>query len=138
MWEATGPNEPAQPSDGQPSVGHALGDDLTAPLSTNWERDDAIAASEQFQTLAHEVRITVLVELLAAEVADTIPVSFSRLQTAAGADSSAGFAYHLRQLTGQYVTQTEAGYVLTPAGRQIARMVIDGNVADGGSPVGAS
>lgn len=90
------------------------------------------APSEAFQTLASEVRVTVLVELLAAERAEETPVSFSTLQSAADADSSAGFAYHLRQLSDHFVQGTDEGYVLTPAGRRAARTVVDGTFTGGG------
>lgn len=93
---------------------------------------DALAPSEAFQTLASEVRVTVLLELLSAERAGEEPVAFSALQSAAGADSSAGFAYHLRQLSGHFVRQADSGYVLTPAGRRAAEAVVSGTFTGGG------
>lgn len=87
---------------------------------------DELAASDAFQTLASDVRVAVLLELLSAERAGDTPVSFSALQAAADHDSSAGFAYHLRQLSGQFVSQGEDGYVLTPAGRRAAELVVEG------------
>jgi hypothetical protein len=84
------------------------------------------APSEAFQTLANDVRVAVLVELLCAERAGETPVSFSTLQAAAGHDSSAGFAYHLRQLSEQFVGGGEDGYELTPAGRRAAELVVEG------------
>jgi hypothetical protein len=92
---------------------------------------DDIAPSDAFQTLASEVRVTVLVELLGAERAGETPLSFSTLQAAADADSSAGFAYHLRQLSDHFVRDTDDGYVLTPAGRRAARTVVDGTFTGG-------
>lgn len=90
------------------------------------------AASEAFQTLASEVRVAVLCELLRAERGDEGPRSFSDLQEAAGVDSSAGFAYHLRQLSDHFVRQGEEGYVLTPAGRRAARAVVSGTFTGSG------
>ncbi|MFB6296557.1 MAG: hypothetical protein ABEH66_06950 [Halobacteriales archaeon] len=90
------------------------------------------APEDAFQTLASEVRVTVLVELLSAEQAGEDPVAFSELQGAAGSDSSAGFAYHLRQLSGHFVRRTEEGYVLTPPGRRAAEAVVSGTFTDAG------
>jgi hypothetical protein len=105
------------------------------------------AASEAFQTLASEVRVAVLCELLRAERGDEGPRSFSDLQEAAGVDSSAGFAYHLRQLSGRFVREVgdpdaaedgDGGYALTPAGRAAARTVAAGTFTRGLDPDQAS
>ena len=91
------------------------------------EREEAgPSPSEAFQILANEVRIAVLRELFEAERDGDGTRSFSELQSAANTDSSAGFAYHLRQLDGTFVTQTDDGYVLTGAGRAAAEFVTDG------------
>jgi hypothetical protein len=90
------------------------------------ERPDESAASEAFQALANEVRVSVLVHLLRAEREGTDPRSFADIQDQVGSDSSAGFAYHLRQLSGHFVRKTPDGYVLTPAGRRAARAVLSG------------
>lgn len=95
--------------------------------------DADIAPSEAFQTLASEVRVAVLVVLLRAEREDAGPRSFSELQERAGSDSSAGFAYHLRQLSGHFVRKTAEGYVLTPAGRRAAEAVLTGTFTNSGS-----
>ncbi|GGL51643.1 DUF7347 domain-containing protein [Halocalculus aciditolerans] len=86
----------------------------------------ASAASEAFGTLANETRLGVLVHLLRAERAGNGPLSFSALQEAVGSESSAGFAYHLRQLDGQFVGKDGDGYVLTAAGRRAAEAVVAG------------
>ncbi|MFB6087179.1 MAG: ArsR family transcriptional regulator [Haloarculaceae archaeon] len=76
------------------------------------------AASDAFQALGSATRTTVL-ESLTAE-----PKSFSTLHGATDEDTSAGFAYHLRQLDGQFVRQRPDGdYDLTFAGRAAARSV---------------
>ena len=107
----------------------------------------ASAASEAFQTLASEVRVAVLCDLLAAERRGEQPRTFSELQEAAGVDSSAGFAYHLRQLSDRFVREVEstddgtgdpAGYELTPAGRAAARTVAAGTFTRGLDPDQAS
>lgn len=90
--------------------------------------------SEAFQALGNEQRLAVLQRLLEGEN-DADPVTpFSALQDAADADSSAGFAYHLRQLTGRYVRKVgdgdDEGYVLTYAGRKVARAVAAGTYSE--------
>ncbi|MGB9987408.1 DUF7347 domain-containing protein [Salarchaeum japonicum] len=91
---------------------------------------DPGASSEAFGALANEVRVTVLVRLVRAERDGETPVPFSDLHAAADTDSSAGFAYHLRQLTGWFVEKTPDGYVLTDAGRRAADAVLSGAFLD--------
>jgi len=98
------------------------------------ERPDEGAASEAFQALASEVRVSVLVRLLRAERdgdGDGAR-SFAEIQELVGSDSSARFAYHLRQLDGPFVRKTPEGYVLTPAGRRAATAVVTGTFTDAG------
>lgn len=95
------------------------------------ERPDEGAASEAFQALANEVRVSVLLELLHAERDGTDPKTFAEIQDAVGSDSSAGFAYHLRQLSDHFVRKTPDCYVLTPAGRRAARAVLSGTFTNG-------
>ena len=95
--------------------------------------EDAPAPSEAFGALASEQRVAVLRALYRAERAGDPGRSFSALQSAADADSSAGFAYHLRQLTGEFVTETDGGYVLTPAGRAAAAFVVTGPFGEDGT-----
>ncbi|WP_232686699.1 DUF7347 domain-containing protein [Halobacterium zhouii] len=91
-----------------------------------------MAPSEAFKTLASEVRVAVLVSLLRAERSSDDPLSFSELQSTVGSDSSAGFAYHLRQLSGHFVRKEADGYVLTAAGRRAAAAVLEGTFTTSG------
>ena len=75
-----------------------------------------IAASDAFAALGNEVRTSVL-----GALAESEPRPFSELFEAAPVDTSAGFAYHLRQLDGRFVRKDEDGYRLTHAGRRAAR-----------------
>jgi hypothetical protein len=122
MVESGGRDGAARGDHGEPSVSP----DVDGVGARTGAVADDLAPSEAFQTLASEVRVAVLVELLAAERAGETPLSFSALQAAAGHDSSAGFAYHLRQLSGAFVEGGEAGYVLTPEGRRAAEFVLEG------------
>lgn len=96
--------------------------------------------SDAFQALGNDVRTGVL-ETLAERTAgdETSSASFSELYEASDVDTTAGFAYHLRQLEGSYVrkvrngsdsSETDAddgeGYELTYAGRRIARAIAAG------------
>jgi len=85
--------------------------------------DGALDASEDaFQALASDVRLAVLLVLLRADHAPT----FSELQSAVDSDSSAGFAYHLRQLDGRFVRKAGERYELTAADRRAAQAVLAG------------
>ena len=111
----------------QPSVSVDVG--LERPervLESDGETAGSLRPSETFQLLANEVRIAVLLELLAAEREGNHPVPFSNLHETVGEGSSAGFAYHLRQLSGYFVRKTERGYALTPAGNRAANAIVSG------------
>lgn len=126
MEESNRSPEPTAPGEdpvGAPSV--------EVPERGEWRSPDGTAPSEAFSALASEVRVAVLVELLAAERADEDPVAFSALQDAAGVEKSAGFAYHIRQLRGTFLAESGDGYVLTPAGRRAARAVVSGAFTGG-------
>jgi len=86
------------------------------------------AAPDAFQALGNEVRLGILRALFEREP----PVSFSALHEASSVEESAGFAYHLRQLTGRYVRAVgdDEGYALTYAGREVARAVAAGTYTD--------
>lgn len=85
-----------------------------------------LAPNEAFQRLASDVRLSILVHLLRAERNEEGALPFSELQDTVGSDSSAGFAYHLRQLSGHFVRKEADGYVLTAAGRRAAVTVLSG------------
>ncbi len=75
--------------------------------------------SDAFAVLGNETRLRALAALLE----DGTPTvrSFSELAEESGADTTAGFAYHLRQLTGRYLRELQEGYTLTDAGVRVAR-----------------
>lgn len=139
MTAPTDGDEHRREQSGQPSVTTdvAVGeyDDGQVCPAIEVDAEEELTPSEAFQTLANEVRIAVLLELLAAERAGETPLSFSSLQAAVEADSSAGFAYHLRQLAEHFIHQQGEekgeGYVLTPAGRRAAKAVLEGTFTGG-------
>lgn len=115
------------------STGFDVGEPVRAPDS-----GEGLAPSEAFQALASEVRVSVLCALLAAERAGETSRTFSELRAATDADTSAGFAYHLRQLDDHFVRRTGEGYVLTPAGRRAAEAIVAGTFTPGPGSGGAS
>jgi len=91
----------------------------SADRSAPADASDTQAASEAFGALGGETRLAI-VQTLAQEA----PQSFSALFDASDEDTSAGFAYHLRQLTDHFVRQRpDERYELTDAGRSAARAV---------------
>jgi transcription elongation factor Elf1 len=85
--------------------------------------------SEVFQPLGNEIRTKVLAALLDDERGPR-DRTFSELAEESGADTTAGFAYHLRQLTDHYIHETDGGYTLTDAGVRIARAIESGAYTD--------
>lgn len=108
--------------------------DVPSPSSAGLDGSDPLVAdapgelapSEAFQLLANDVRVEVLLHLYRAERGDAGPRSFATIQDLVGSDSSARFAYHLRQLDGHFVRKTPEGYVLTSAGSRAAEAILRG------------
>ncbi|QLG62417.1 winged helix-turn-helix domain-containing protein [Halorarum salinum] len=95
------------------------------PGADSSERADA---DDAFAALGNETRLRVLRALAAADE----PPTFTELFEATDEETSAGFAYHLRQLTDGYVRKdpdTER-YRLTYAGRQAARALAAGTYTE--------
>lgn len=89
-----------------------------AAESTPVEDSEGATPEEVFQQLGNETRVATLRTLAAAG-----PCSFSTLFDASEEDTSAGFAYHLRQLD-QFVRQREdERWELTAAGREAVRLI---------------
>lgn len=96
------------------------------------------AASEAFKLLANETRVGVLRALFDTDGGHVTPTArtFTELYEASGESTTAGFAYHLRQLVGHYLTKTEGEgdepdtYSLTYAGLQVARGVAAGTYTE--------
>lgn len=85
-----------------------------------------VAPSDAFQKLASDVRVAVLLALYRAERNGDAAPTFAEVQDLVGSDSSARFAYHLRQLDGHFVRKTPSGYELTPVGLRAAKAVLSG------------
>ncbi|WP_254536850.1 helix-turn-helix domain-containing protein [Halomarina litorea] len=97
----------------------------------------AVDPSEAFAPLGNETRVRVLAALLSPEGEEGVgnevaprTRTFSELFEASGADTTAGFAYHLRQLTDHYLREVEGGYTFTDAGLRVARAIVSGAYTD--------
>jgi transcription elongation factor Elf1 len=111
------PDEPVPASAGEG------GDDGSRPASG----EETLAPSEAFQTLGGETRLVVVRALAAADG----PLAFSELFAATDEETTAGFAYHLRQLDGRFLRQRDdERYELTDAGRAAARAVRAGTYTE--------
>ncbi|MFC4553038.1 MULTISPECIES: DUF7351 domain-containing protein [Halorussus] len=111
---------------------------------------ESMPASDAFEALGNEVRMAILRALVdapeddaggeASEDAADDPervsgrtATFSELFEASSVDTTAGFAYHLRQLTGQFLRKTgedDDRYAVTYAGLQVARAIVAGTYTD--------
>lgn len=107
--------------------------------------DPVTAASDAFAALGGETRMGIVRTLFEAERDAGRPVtrSFSTLFEASDEETTAGFAYHLRQLPDTYLRKVEpsaegggdtaddeAGYRLTAAGRRVARAIAAGTLTE--------
>jgi len=99
---------------------------MSSERSGRDSNEASTSPSDAFQALADDVRVAVLRALDADG-----PLSFSALHAESGVETSAGFAYHLRQLDGLYVRQGDDDrYELTAAGRDAIRTVCAGTYTD--------
>lgn len=85
-------------------------------------------ASDAFELLANETRLAILLALWDAyePFEESSGLTFSELRDRVGMRDSGQFNYHLGKLEGVFVTSTESGYKLRPAGEKLTRAVIGG------------
>lgn len=108
-------------------AGHA-GDGEAVPGD---ERDGSEAAADPSDAFGVASDPTRLATLRALYDDGACPeLGFTELFEATGADTTAGFAYHLRQLTGTFLARTGDRYRLTDAGRRLARALAAGAYTD--------
>ncbi|MFP4627534.1 MAG: winged helix-turn-helix domain-containing protein [Halobacteriales archaeon] len=97
---------------------------------------DEIRPEEAFEILGHETRLSILHALLEEQefnspgVYPETPVSFTAIRKRVGMDDGSQFNYHLKQLVGRFVHQTEEGYVLRRPGHQIISAVLSGALTE--------
>lgn len=95
-----------------------------------WAIETTASPPQTFKALSNAARTDILTALHQAERSGNHVLKFSELHVATDVDTSAGFAYHLRQLAGQFVEKSDDGYRLTYAGRQMAQNVAAGTFTD--------
>ncbi|MFC4405450.1 ArsR/SmtB family transcription factor [Haloarchaeobius iranensis] len=90
--------------------------------------EDAAAVSDAFATLGDETRVAILEALVEARRGDPEEraLTFSELRERTGIDDSGRFNYHLGKLRGRFVEETDEGYVLSYAGREVVGAILAG------------
>lgn len=87
--------------------------------------DGTLAANVQL--VSHQVRADILVALAAHQrEAPDEPVGFAALRRRVGHDDPGNFNYHLSQLRGNLVENTEEGYRLSTVGQHYVALLVSG------------
>jgi len=92
-----------------------------------------MTGGDGFDLLADETRASILRELAAArrESPRDPAVPFSALRERVGVADSGRFNYHLGELTGHFIAETDDdGYELSPVGQQAASSILAGAYSD--------
>lgn len=86
-----------------------------------------------FEVLSDGTRLGILRALSdrLREAPDSPELGFSDLRRRVGIRDSGNFNYHLEKLRGRFVTKTDGGYQLAPAGLQVVAALITGVYGDG-------
>lgn len=81
-----------------------------------------------FDVLSNETRRLILRALAARlrEAPEDPTLGFSALRRRTGVRDSGNFNYHLKQLRGRFVTKSDGGYRLAPAGLEVVTALITG------------
>lgn len=87
--------------------------------------EDSIDIHMALSLLAHELRLNIVLAALESwEGAHTEPKSYSELMKSVGLEDSGRFNYHLDQLRGVYLRETDGGYVPTASATALYRTVL--------------
>lgn len=89
-------------------------------------KESGLSPEDAFGILGNEIRMNVLYEL--GQAPD--PLSFSTLREAVGIEDPGQFNYHLEQLRGHFIRQTDEGYALRRPGRRMVEAVLSGAVTE--------
>lgn len=90
------------------------------------DADPPPAPEAAFAALGNETRLAVLRTLGAADG----PLAFTELQRRVGYETAGNFSYHLEQLCGHFIRQTDEGYRLAQAGERIVEAVLSGAITE--------
>jgi DNA-binding transcriptional ArsR family regulator len=95
--------------------------------------EDGPTVNRGFDVLSDETRLGILRALSERlrESPESPELGFSDLRRRVGVRDSGNFNYHLDKLRGRFVTETEAGYRLAPAGLQVVTALITGVYGEG-------
>ncbi|WP_137284905.1 DUF7351 domain-containing protein [Halorussus salinisoli] len=107
-------------------------------MSSDTERRSGLSPDETFAILGHETRLAILSELWDLDDPLDDPdstferkaLSFADLRKRVGMRDGSQFNYHLTQLVGPFVRQTDEGYALRRAGWQIISTILAGTLTD--------
>ncbi|PSP55985.1 hypothetical protein BRC82_03190 [Halobacteriales archaeon QS_1_67_19] len=92
---------------------------------------DGTDPADAFGLIADETRMTILRALAEAPYEEYGgSLSFSELRSRADVRDSGKFNYHLQQLVGQFIRETDDGYSLNYAGDLLYRTVVAGFFTD--------
>lgn len=92
------------------------------------ETGDEVPTQEVFDILSEEVRVEIL-QVLVDQLKgnpENPTLGFADLRRAVGMRDSGNFNYHLQKLTGTFVTKTDDGYSIGPAGLNVVAALITG------------
>ncbi|SNZ15232.1 Helix-turn-helix domain-containing protein [Natronoarchaeum philippinense] len=101
-------------------------DDEAAPAART---ESELLPAEVFSILGNDTRVDILRGLLELD-ADERPVSFTDLFEQVDVEDSANFSYHLRQLTGHFIKQSDAGYEFRYPGRKVVSSIFTGTLTE--------
>ena len=73
------------------------------------QNDDSLSPGETFRILGNETRFDILCVLSEALQQDPPALSFTELRQQVGVSKGGNFDYHLDQLRGTFIQQTQAG-----------------------------
>lgn len=117
-------------TDVDPDADAEAGDDAALPATADTVEESVHVTdpSEAFQALGNDIRTGILrtIHDRTEDESGAGRVSFSTLFDASAVDTTAGFAYHIDELVGPYLSKTEEGYALTATGRRAARVIESG------------
>lgn len=96
-------------------------------------RDRSVASDNSFAILSDETRLATLQALVERlrEHPDDPTLGFADLRRSIDLRDSGNFNYHLSQLEGRFVTKTDDGYRIAPAGIQVVAALIAGIYGEG-------
>lgn len=89
---------------------------------------DAASPEQGFEILGDETRRQIILALAdrLKEAPEDPTIGFADLRRRVGVRDSGNFNYHLEKLTGRFVTKTDEGYRIGPAGVEVVTALITG------------